>query len=73
MLILRRRGRRGLCLGLLGALRPCTAWSTLLAQASHVVTLHLSSGVTIHLSRWPHTLQSTHSRMLHPELHSLLG
>jgi hypothetical protein len=29
MLAWRRRGRRGLCLGLTGALCPSTAWSTL--------------------------------------------
>jgi hypothetical protein len=33
----KRRGRRGLCLGLMGALCPGTAWSTLCLQASHVV------------------------------------
>jgi hypothetical protein len=68
-----RRGRRGLCLGLLGALRPSIAWSTPLLQASHVVTLRLSSGVTIHLSSWPHALQSTRSQLLRLELCSLLG
>jgi hypothetical protein len=39
----------------------------------HMVTLRLSSGVTVHLSRWPHALQSTHRRLLHLELHSMLG
>jgi hypothetical protein len=42
-------------------------------QAIHVVTLRLSSGVTINLNWWPHVLQSTHSRLLHLELRSLLG
>jgi hypothetical protein len=35
--------------------------------------LHLSSGATIHLNRWYHVLQSTHSRLLHLKLRSLLG
>jgi hypothetical protein len=73
VLVWRRRGRRGLYLGQLGALYTSTAWSTPLLQASHVVTLYLSSGVTVHLSRWPHALQSTHSWLLHLELHNLLG
>jgi hypothetical protein len=37
MLVLRRRGRRCLCLGLLGVLHPSTAWSTLLLLGNHVV------------------------------------
>jgi hypothetical protein len=65
--------KKRLCLGLLGVLRPNTAWSAPLLLASHMVNLHLSNGVTVHLSRWPHTLQSTCSRLLHLELHSLLG
>jgi hypothetical protein len=36
MLVLRRRGRRGLYLGLLGRICPTTMWSTLLLQARHV-------------------------------------
>jgi hypothetical protein len=32
----RRRERRGLCLGQLGAMHPSTSWSTLHFQASHV-------------------------------------
>jgi hypothetical protein len=60
-------------MGLLGALHPCTTWSTFLPHASHIVPLCLSSGVTVHLSRWPHVLRSTPSRLLHLELRSLLG
>jgi hypothetical protein len=44
-----------------------------LRQASHVVPLRLNSGATVHLSRWQHTLRSSHSSLLHLELHSLLG
>jgi hypothetical protein len=73
VLILRRRGRRDFCLGLLGALHPNATWSTLLHRASHVVPFRLSSGATVHLSRWPHTLQSTCRQLLHLELHRLLG
>jgi hypothetical protein len=65
--------KKGLYLGLLGALRPNTVWSAPLLLASHVVNLHLSNGVTVHLSRWPHALQSICSRLLHLELHSLPG
>jgi hypothetical protein len=35
--------------------------------------LHQSSGGTVHLSRWPHVLQSTHDWLLHLELRSQLG
>jgi hypothetical protein len=73
MLAWRLRGRRGLCLGLLGVLCPSTAWSTLYLQASHVALLCCSSGATIHLSWWPHVLQSAHVRLLHLELYSRLG
>jgi hypothetical protein len=73
VLVWRSRGRRGPCQGLLGALRSSTAWSTLVLQDSHMVPLHLSSGATIHLSRWSHILQSTHSQLLHLELRNLLG
>jgi hypothetical protein len=72
VLIWRRRGRRCLYLGLLGSLHPSIAWSTALLQASCMVTLCLSSGATIHLSRRPHALQSTRSPLLHFELRSLL-
>jgi hypothetical protein len=41
--------------------------------ASQVVLLHRSSGATIHLSRWPHILQSTCGWLLHLELYSRLG
>jgi hypothetical protein len=73
MLAWKRRGRRGLYLGLTGALRPSTAWYTLHLQASHVVPLHHSRGANIHLSRWPHILPSSHGWLLHLELHSRLG
>jgi hypothetical protein len=66
-------GRRGLCLSLLGALHPSTAWSALHLQASHMASLRRSSGATVHLSRWPHVLQSTRGWLLHLELHSRLG
>jgi hypothetical protein len=69
----RRRGRRGLCMGLTGALCPSTAWSTLRLQASYVAPLCHSSGATVHLSSWPHVLQSTHGWLLHLELCSWLG
>jgi hypothetical protein len=69
----RRRGRRGICLGLLGALRPSIAWSTLHLQASHVALLHRSIGASVHLSRWPHILQSTRGWLLHLELRNWLG
>jgi hypothetical protein len=61
MLAWRRRGRRGICLGLTGVLRPSTAWFTLRLQASHVIPRHHSSGASVHLSRWPHVLLSTRS------------
>jgi hypothetical protein len=35
--------------------------------------LHRSSGATVHLSRWPHVLQSTRGWLLHLELRSRLG
>jgi hypothetical protein len=35
--------------------------------------LHHSSRATVHLSRWPHVLQSTRGWLLHPELCSRLG
>jgi hypothetical protein len=52
----RRRGRRGLYLGLTLAFCPSTAWSTLCLQASYVVPLCRSSGATVYLIRWPHVL-----------------
>jgi hypothetical protein len=42
-------------------------------SGNHVVTLGLSCRATVHLSRWPHALQSTRSKLLHLELHNLLG
>jgi hypothetical protein len=72
MLAWRRRGKRGLFLVLMGALRPSTAWFILYLQASHVSHLRRSSGATVHLSRWPHALQSTHSWLLHLELRTRL-
>jgi hypothetical protein len=56
-----------------GVLRPSTAWSTLLLQANHVVPRHHSSGASVHLSKWPHVLPSTHGWLLHLELCSWLG
>jgi hypothetical protein len=53
MLARRRRGKRFLCLGQLGALHPCTTWSTLHLRASHMAHLHRSIGDTVHRSRWP--------------------
>jgi hypothetical protein len=73
MLAWRRIEGRGLCLGIMGALRPRTVWSTLCLQASHMVPLRRSSGASIHLSRWPHILLSTHGWLLHLELCSWLG
>jgi hypothetical protein len=70
---LEERGRRGLCLGLMGVLHPSTAWSTLHRQAIHVVPLHRNKGGSIHLSTWPHILSSTRNWLLHLELRSLLG
>jgi hypothetical protein len=70
MLAWRRRGRRGLYLGLTVALRPSIAWSTLCLQACRVVPLHCSSGASVHLNRWPHVLLSTHDWLLHLKLRS---
>jgi hypothetical protein len=64
MLAWRRRGRRGLCLGLTGALHPSTAWSTLRLQASHMVSLQASHVVPLHHSS---------AASIHLELHSRLG
>jgi hypothetical protein len=73
MLVLRRRGRRGFCWGPTRGAPPKYHLVYTPPSGNHVVTLGLSCRATVHLSRWPHALQSTRSRLLHLELHNLLG